>query len=128
MPTTATPTAMPTVTATPTTPMEPFHADVKRVDRVFGWVVYYVASKDDAMTALRHHFSDVCSGGDLCMQKLLDLMDEDQLDEHKIRLVYTELEGEGLNIFWETCWERMEAVLMRWLDTGVVESDPYWAD
>ncbi len=62
------------------------------------------------------------------MQKLLDLMDEDQLDEHKIRLVYTELEGEGLHIFWETCWERMEEVLMRWLDTGVVESDPYWAD
>ena len=102
-------------------------SDYKRVHRVFAWTVMYLAEQSEVIKALRRHFSDVCSGGDVCIHKLIDLLEQTEpVDMDKIRDSFESL-GE-LKVYWETCWEYLEDVLKSWLDMGTINPDPMWAD
>lgn len=102
-------------------------SDYKRVHRVFAWTVMYLAEQGEIIKALRRHFSDVCSGGDFCTHKLIDLLEKTEpVDADALNLAYESL-GEA-KIYWETCWEYLEEVLKSWLDMGTINPDPMWTN
>ena len=102
-------------------------SDYTRVHRVFAWTVLYLADHGEVIKALRRRFSDVSSGGDVCIHKLIDLLEKTEpVNEHTLRLTFESL-GD-LKIYWETCWEYLEEVLKSMLDMGTINQDPMWAD
>ena len=101
-------------------------SDYTRVRRVFAWTVLYLADQAEVIKALRRQFADVCSAGDVCIHKLIDLLEKEALDEAHLHTAFEDL-GD-LKPYWETCWEYLEDVLKSWLDVGTLNPDPNWAN
>lgn len=102
-------------------------SDYARIHRVFAWSVMYLAEHGDIIKALRRQFSDVCTGGDVCTHKLIDLLEKTEaIDENTLCAAY---EGLGdQKVYWETCCEYLEDVIKSWLDMGTINPDPMWAN
>ena len=97
-----------------------------KTHRVFVWTIMYLAEKHDVIGALRHHYADVCSGGDVCMHHLIDFLEGDTQDPSAVAALYT---SNGIvKQYWEICWEYMRSTLKNWLDQGRFEPNPTWAD
>jgi hypothetical protein len=97
-----------------------------KTHRVFVWAIMYLAEKPEVIAALKRHYADVCSGGDLCMQEILAFLEQEDHSHVSAANLY---ESSGLTRkYWTTCMSYLRGTLKNWLDKGVLDSDPLWAD
>ena len=97
-----------------------------KTHRVFVWTIMYLAEKPDVIAALRQHYADVCSGGDVCMHHLIDFLEGDAQDPSAVAALYSS--SGVVKQYWEIAWEYMRNTLKNWLDKGQVEPNAHWAD
>ncbi len=100
--------------------------DYAKTHRVFAWVVMYLAEKQDVIAALKYHYSDVCSGGDLCMKELIAFLEQDDNSHAAATALYKS--KPVVKYYWDICWGKMQDTLKVWLDKGTLDADPFWAD
>ncbi len=110
-----------------------FEAIAKRcikAHRVFFWCANYIDTKENVVAALKKHYADVCSGGDLCMQSLLAFLEAQPSDNVPTRDAIKALydSEEVVRHYWDSCWSRLRETLCDWLDEGALCPDPLWAD
>ncbi len=97
-----------------------------KTHRVFVWTIMYLAEKPDVITALRRHYADVCSGGDVCMHRLIDFLEEGDQNPTAVLTLYN---SSGIvKHYWAICWEYLRDTLKNWLDKGRLEPNSNWAD
>lgn len=97
-----------------------------KTHRVFVWTIMYLAEKPDVIAALRRHYADVCSGGDIAMHHLIDFLEGDDTTPDSVQALYS---GSGVvKHYWTICLEYMRETLKNWLDQGRLEPNAYWAD
>ena len=101
-----------------------------KAHRVFFWCANYIDSKENVVAALKKHYADVCSGGDLCMQSLIAFLEAQPSDnvptQDAIKALYDS--EEVVRYYWNICWPRLRETLCDWLDEGALCADPQWAD
>lgn len=73
--------------------------------------------KEKGISALKHHFSDVCSGGDVIINKAIDYLNNNNLVE------FQKLYEEKKNLIDDYLFDLMKM----WIDEGVMTPDPHWA-
>ena len=113
-----------TPTATTVSPSDPLY-DYTKTHRIFVWTIMYLSDKDDIINALRRNYRDVCSGGDVCINKIIDFLASDDTSTSAARALYDSL-GE-LEMYWEICWKYLRTTLKGWLDKGALTPNAFWA-
>jgi hypothetical protein len=113
-----------TPTASAVAPSSPLY-DYTKTYRVFVWTIMYLSNKDDVIHALRRNYRDVCSAGDVCMNKIIDFLASDDTSAFAAQSLYDTL-GE-LEMYWEICWKYLRNTLKGWLDKGALTPNAYWA-
>jgi hypothetical protein len=101
-----------------------------KTHRIFFWCTSYLGTSEHVLEALKEHFKDVCSGGDVCMQKLIAFLEtqpDEKIPTHEAIKTFYDSE-EVVRHYWEICWRRLRNTLSDWLDEGALCPDPFYAD
>lgn len=94
--------------------------------RVFVWATMYLEDKNDVIAALRHHYGDVCSEGDLCIHELIGFLESSDTSPTAVTALYGS--KDTIKHYWITCWNHMCNTLEDWLDKGMLDPDIWWAN
>lgn len=105
--------------------IDPFPAFTK-THRVFVWTIMYLAEKPAVIAALRRHYADVCSGGDIAMHRLIDFLEGNDASPTAVETLYNS--SGVVKHYWSICLEYMRGALKNWLDQGRLEPITSWAD